>query len=284
MNAAAAAFGVTLAVLGVGLALVFAFKGPPEAVARRGRALFSKVSALRIRRTVLLGAAGLGLGVAWAGITGWPVFLALCAAAPVVLWPVLSDPGEKPRIAQREALAAWVRSLSGLIQTGTSLEMALRASFGNTPDLLKEPVAQLIRRLRAAWPTVDALQEFAADLDDATSDIAVMHLQLAAKERGPGLAAALEALADVLDDEVRILQAVQAERTSPRREFITVLLLTVGLLLGIPLLSQFSAPYATPFGQLIFIGWTASIAMVAWVMWRTLRPAETGRLLGGGAR
>ena len=81
------------------------------------------------RRTQLLLAAGLTLGVVVALVSGWLLGLVLVPAATVGLPVLLSAGEETSRIRRLEAMEEWIRSLSGVLTAGVGLEQALIATL-----------------------------------------------------------------------------------------------------------------------------------------------------------
>lgn len=197
--------------------------------------------------------AALVVGVLAAVVTGWVILIVLLPAAVLGLPLLLATSAETGRIARLDALAEWTRNLSGVLTAGQGLEQALIASLRSTPAAVRPPVARLVARLRARWPTDEALRAFADDIDDATGDLVAAALILGARKRGPGLAAVLTGLSESTAAEVRARRQIEADRAKPRATARVVTLLSSGALGVLALTGQFLAPYGTPIGQMVLL-------------------------------
>jgi Flp pilus assembly protein TadB len=248
------------AAVGAGLLLVVvgATRGsdprPRAAAAERGGHL---LASLRSRRAAAAAAAAL---VVWA-LTRWP---ALGLVAALVVWgvPVLFSAQRRASSAidRVEAMEEWVRRLADVLVVGVGLGQAIVTTARTAPDGIAAEVDTLAARISARWDVEEALRFFAADIADPAGDLAVAALVLAQRRKGPGLAAALGAVADALAEEVAMRRRVEADRAKPRATaravtVITLLVVAVGMLSG-----SYLAPYATPLGQLVLVGVTAMFA------------------------
>lgn len=282
-----AGLGVMVLLLGAGV-LVVEFVAPatrnPAAAPRRS----TRRGAVRLgHREVVRLSAGVVVGVVLGVSTGWIVLVPLAVGVLLLVPYLFSSTAATEEVEKLEAMRAWTRSLSGLVSTGASLENALRGSLGNAPEAIRKPVGMLVARLQASWRTPDALEAFAQELDHSTGDLIAAHLMMAAKQRGPGLATALDDLAVAVFDEVKMRRAVIADRAKPQMNLRIVVVLTVGLLVLLPFARQFSAGYASAVGQMLYLFWVVVIAAVLVLMHRSLRPRPATRLMGtttGGVR
>jgi len=256
----------------------------PTRVARadsRPGALTRALGALRRtkRSTWLAGVAGLALGVVLMVVLGWPILVILVPAAVVGLPRLLADPPQS-QIALLEALDRWVRGMLAQMSTGKSITDALRLSARQPPPLLADSLAHLAKRLDDRWTTPQALHAMADELDSADADAILAALVLSSERGGTGASVTLFALADSIQDQLRALREIEAERSKPRvvvRQVTTISALAlVGFLLFSP---TFFAPYATPVGQVILLAllsaYVASIAM----MRRLTLPRPRARIL-----
>ncbi|QLQ17256.1 MAG: type II secretion system F family protein [Micropruina sp.] len=203
----------------------------------------------RWQRWTALAAAGAGLLVTVAGV---PLVVAVLLPLAVLGLPVLlvtSDGGR--RIARLDAISEWTRNLASVITAGQSLEQALTASVRSTPEALREPVTNLVARLRARWSTEAALMEFADELDDATGDLVVSALIIGSRHRGEGLSRVLTGLAESVAEEVRSRREIEAERDKARGSARLITLLAVGGCAVFAVAGDFLTPYQTPLGQII---------------------------------
>lgn len=275
---------VTVALLGALVAVLGALPAPEESATRPPGRLVRWVRNRRrllTRRQWWWGGVGLLLGVAGWLLTGWVV---LVVAAPIVALglPYLLSSGEnRVQLGRLDALESWTRNLSGLTQTGASLEHVLIASLSSAPNEIRSEVNTLVARLNARWRTRDALEQFAADLADPTADLVVVHLLLNESQRGPGLTAALDDLAQIIFEEVRVRRQVETDRAKPRQNMRIITLATLGLLACLPLLSTFMAPYRTPFGQMLLAAWLVLYALILLWLKRMTITKPSPRLLDG---
>lgn len=217
----------------------------------------------RDSRTLLL--VGLAGGVLGFAVTGWPIALVLVPVAVLGL-PVLLAPAGRASVDRLDAMAEWTRALAGVLTVGVGLEQALIAAAKSTPSAIRPEVEHLTARLRARWPTEEALRAFADDLDDATGDLIAAALILGSRRRGAGLAAVLTGLAESVSAEVRVRRQIETERDRPRTTARWVTLISVGMLVLLLVNGTYLAPYATPLGQLLLaLLLTAYVAALLWM-------------------
>ena len=212
-------------------------------------------------------------------ITGWWLLVIAVPVAAVGLPWLLQKGPEENTIAKLDALESWTRSLAGLTVSGAGLERTIAASLSSCPEAIRPQVTQLVARINARWTTTAALQAFADDLNDETADVLVMHLLRKAELRGSGLAASLEDLAKSIFERVKMRRQIEADRATPRNEARFVVYFTVALLVLLVLAQQYSAPYGTPIGQLLFAAYLVSYALVLLWMRRISRGVPAPRLL-----
>lgn len=269
MSAAIIALAVIVSLLGV-LAIVLGFLPSTEdKSAKMPSRLQTQLASYRSqfsKRRQLIALAGLAGGIALWVISGWIITLVAVPAAAIGI-PILLGKGAEPQNIERlEAIETWTRSLSGLIVSGAGLEQAIMVSLSSTPTPLRDQVTRLVARINARWSIQDALQGFADDLADPTGDLVVAHLQLAASERGPGLANALDDLAQDVFDEVKARRQIEADRAKPRQNVRLITYITLGVLALLPLGGQFFTPYGTPIGQLLLTIWlVVYVAVLVWL-------------------
>lgn len=236
--------GLLLAVVGLQRRPV-----PPKRPRRRPRVLGWLARMPRWQRWTALAAAGAGLLLTVAGV---PLVAGVLLPLAVLGLPVLlvtSDGGR--RIARLDAISEWTRNLASVITAGQSLEQALTASVRSTPEALREPVTNLVARLRARWSTEAALMEFADELDDVTGDLVVSALIIGSRHRGEGLSRVLTGLAESVAEEVRSRREIEAERDKARGSARLITLLAVGGCAVFAVAGDFLTPYQTPLGQII---------------------------------
>lgn len=196
-----------------------------------------------------LTAVAIGAVVWW--WTGWPV--AGLAAAALAWWfkTVLgSDAAGKAAVARVEAVAAWTESVRDVVAAGAGLKQALIAVARFAPPVLKDEVDTLAERARSGQGgIVQALREFAADVDDETADLVALAL-IAAHRRAGDLAALLDRLAHTARAEASMRTRVIASRARVRAaaRLISGTAITITALL-ILLSPEFLVFYDTVFGQ-----------------------------------
>jgi len=243
----------------------------------------SRLARVSRRRWTLIGA-GLICGIVVWAITGILLALVGIPAAVIGLPSLLSNRSETDQIARLDAMAEWCRSLAGVITVGIGLEQALRDSQRAAPAPIKEPVTQLVHRVDARSDTEAAIRAFAEDLHDPTGDLIAIELSLAARRRGTGLAAMLEAVADSAAADVRSRRQVAADRAKSRATARWVTILFVGVLVALAFSGEYAEPYTTVLGQVVLA--TLIGAYLGTLVWldRIARGKPPARSLGVQAR
>ncbi|MEW1639816.1 type II secretion system F family protein [Streptomyces sp. NPDC093801] len=238
----------------VGLAVGFfgttAPKGPGVgARLRAGRSLATRDERMA-RRTRLVGGA-LGGVLVWL-VTG--VFIAggmLFLAVIGVPWLLSPTKSATARIGKLEALGDWTQRLANVLRLGRGLDEALQISRRGCPEDIAGEVADLVDRLQVGWRPTDALRAFGDALNDVTADKVVAALVLSAADRGPGLAQALEDLAESVHEEVARRRAIEADRAKPRTTMRWMTIMTLAVIGAGFLIPSYTAPYGTMVGQLV---------------------------------
>ncbi|MFF3864030.1 type II secretion system F family protein [Streptomyces sp. NPDC002209] len=252
-----------------GIAGTTAPKGPGVAARlRAGRHLATRDEQMA-RRTRLTGGALAGVllwlisGVFIAGV----MFFLAVIGVPWLLSPTKSATA---RIAKLEALGDWTQRLANVLRLGRGLDEALQVSRRGCPEDITGEVADLVDRLQVGWRPVDALREFGDALGDVTADKVVAALVLSAADRGPGLAQALEDLAESVHEEVARRRAIEADRAKPRTTMRWMTIITLGVIGCGFLIPSYTAPYGTLLGQLVlavllagFVGVLALMRQIA---------------------
>jgi Flp pilus assembly protein TadB len=277
--ALAAAAGGALMVAGligmwVGLRPVPA--GPPAPRRRHRRPQLGSGARLWLLVGVAVGAVG-------ALLTGWLVLLVAAPAVVVSLPALLGAPDSARRVARVEAMEEWTRSLSGVLTAGMGLEQALVTSLRSTPQPIRGEVSRLVARLNGRMPTEAALRAFADDLDDATGDLLVASLILAARPRlrgAAGLASVLDSLAESVAADVHARREIEADRRKPWASARLVTLITLAVLVWLVLTGSYVDTYSTPLGQLVLgVLLAAYAACLLWMRRMSALP-PVPRILG----
>lgn len=246
---------------------------------RRMPRLLERMRARWSRRRRILAVAGLALGVLLWIASGWIVFLIGVPIAAITLPALFGTGGTSERLERLDALESWTRSLAGLTVAGAGLEQTIAASLSSANGSIRPQVATLAARLNARWRTATALRAFADDVGDATCDLIVMHLLLAERMRGPGLARALEDLADSISEEVRARRAIETDRAKPQQNVRIITVTTLLLLCAMPFAGAFMAPYSSPTGQVLLACWIAIYAVILVWLRRIAEPPSPTRML-----
>jgi len=215
----------------------------------------------------------------WA-YTGWPV-QGLLAGAAVMGLPFVLHPGgpAQSRIERLEALAQWLNHLAGVHTAGISLTQTIRASAKAAPAPIAANVQALAERLHSGMDAQHAFAMFADELADGVSDHVVLLMQSHALYKGPGLSAALEALAVTIHQQAADARDVEADRASVRKSSRQVSIVICIVVMGCMLNQAWSSWYATPLGQIVLavlgglFAWT-----LAWLR-RIARTQPDPRLL-----
>jgi Flp pilus assembly protein TadB len=215
-------------------------------------------------------------------VTGWPV-----AALGIGLgvWFVPSVLGGQAlaqrEIARTEAIAAWTRRLADLLASGAvgSLDAALRRSVSACPAPIATEVAALVNRMGPQGMET-ALRAFADDLNDRAAEKVAGALILRSRHGGRGLAEVLSGLAADLDERVRMVREIEAERATPRSNTRTIVILTAVLIIGeIVFARGFLSPYSTLLGELGLVVVIAVFGMALRWLRRLSEPLRQPRVL-----
>ncbi|MEU9304917.1 type II secretion system F family protein [Streptomyces sp. NPDC048269] len=240
-------------------------KGPTVAArVRAGRRLAGRDQRMA-RRTRLVGGALAGV-LLWL-VTGVFVAGALVFLAVVgVPWLLAPTKSATARIGKLEALGDWTQRLANVLRLGRGLDEALQISRKGCPDEIAAEVGDLVDRLHVGWRPADALRLFGDALDDVTADKVVAALVLSAADRGPGLAQALDDLAESVHEEVSRRRAIEADRAKPRTTMRWMTIITLGVVGAGFLIPSYTAPYGTLIGQLVLavlaVGFVGVLALM----------------------
>lgn len=219
------------------------------------------------------------IGVVIAILTGFVLAVIALPAAAIGL-PYLLSPATGGSTPDRlQALEEWSRGLSGRLTVGMGLDSALKRSLSTAPDEIRPEVTRLVNRLWSGWETDRALRLFADELDDEIGDFIAMNLVLAATNRGPGLAPALDGIAESVAATVRARRQISADQQKPRTVATVVTAISVAVLAYMFINGAYIEPYTTPLGQviLLMLG-SAYVGILLW-MRSMSKPPKTSRLM-----
>ncbi|MFD4924230.1 type II secretion system F family protein [Streptomyces goshikiensis] len=255
--------------LAVGIIGTSAPAGPSlTARLRAGRSMVSRDAAMARRTRIAAGAlAGVVLWlVTGVFVAGALVFLAVVG----VPWLLAPTKSAAARIGKLEALGDWTQRLANVLRLGRGLDEALQISRKGCPEDIAGEVRDLVDRLHVGWRPTDALRHFGDALGDVTADKVVAALVLSAADRGPGLAQALDDLAESVHEEVARRRAIEADRAKPRTTMRWMTIITLGVAGAGFLIPSYTAPYGTLLGQLVlgvlaagFVGVLALMRQIA---------------------
>ncbi|WP_017559393.1 type II secretion system F family protein [Nocardiopsis baichengensis] len=234
-------------------------------------------------------AAACGIGAA--AVTGWPVAGVLAGAGawwlPRLLGPDQASAAEARRA---EAVAAWAQQLRDLIAGSAGLHQAIVKSAPIAPKPLRAEVGELAQRLRAGATVEEAVEVFAAKVDNPTADLVAIALATAEGRHAAELGELLGRLAEASRDRAALLARTSASRARTRSSvrIITAmaLLMVTGLLVAN---RQYLEPFDTFTGQLVLAGvgatWAAGFAWMARLAAPVVapRPMRPAAAQAGGA-
>jgi Flp pilus assembly protein TadB len=209
------------------------------------------------------------------------VALGAGAAAAVIGLPAMTraDTRAVMQIDRVEAVEEWTRRLADVLAIGVGLEQAIQTAARTAPEPIADEVTTLSARLAARNSTESALRRFADDLDDPTADLVVAALILASRRRGPGVSAALSAIAESVAEEVAARRRIEADRAKPRATARAVTVITVGIV-GMGLLNRgYTAPYGTSLGQVVLAATLGFFGAALWWMHSMTRTTTPVRML-----
>lgn len=288
MNGTATLAAVLGAGTGLGLALaVYGLAGRHEPLLHRsgrgrGRRWDLRRSPHAARRLLLCLGVGLIVGV----VTGWPVAAILAGCAAWVLPSLIGpDRAHARRLGRIEAIAAWTESLRDTLSAAAGLEQAIVATASLAPAPIRPEVGRLAERLRAGARLPAALRILATDLDDATGDLVVAALVMAAERHARHIADLLASLASAARDQASLRMRVAAGRARIRTATRVITLTTLVMAGGLVVLNHdYLHPYDSPGGQLILALVGGIFATSFWWLAHISAPVEPDRVLANRDR
>lgn len=233
------------------------------------------------RRVAVAVAVGVLVGV----VTRWPVAAVLAAVAGWVLPGLIGpDRDHKRRLARIEAIATWTESLRDTLGAAAGLEQAITATAAMAPTPIRDEVTRLAARLRRGDRLAGALRAFAVELDDATGDLVVTALVMAAERNARHIGDLLTSLASAARDQASLRMRVMAGRARIRTSSRVITAVTLTMAAGLVLFNhRYLIPYDNATGQLVLVVVGALFAFgFAWLS-RISRIQEPERVLGVSA-
>lgn len=198
----------------------------------------------RFENLVLRVALALSVAVVVGIVTRWPMAVALLGVAGFLAPSLLGGDAEREaRLARVEAVAAWAEMLRDTMAGSGGLEQSIIATAGVAPPPIRTEVLRLAARLERER-LAPALRTFADDLDDASGDLVVAALVLAADKSPKRLGDLLGRLAESARDEVDMRLRVESGRARTRT---SVKVITVFTTLFAVFLMMFNRRYLAPY-------------------------------------
>ncbi len=216
-----------------------------------------------------------------AAVTRWPVAALLAGCATWIL-PALIGPDRDHtyRLARIEAIATWTEGLRDTLNAAAGLQQALVATATMPPPPIRTEVIDLARRLQTGNPLAPALRDFGANLDDATADLVVAALVMAAERNAGHLAELLSSLAATAREQASLRMRVAAARATVRTSTRVITTVTLTMAAGLALLNRaYLAPYSTVLGPFVLLIVGGLFAAGFTWLGRIARVAEPPRVL-----
>lgn len=188
-------------------------------------------------------------------------------------WLLTTPPSKE--IALLAALDSWIRLLVTSISTGKSIREAIFTTRTQAPKILQTDIDALCLRLHQRSSSYEALLLFSANLNSASADGVAAALAIASNRGGTGARSSLIALSAALQDRLRALREISAERSKPRTVVRQITVLTA-VILSVELIfnPRFFAPYRSPLGQLAAILLTIAYLGCLFVLRHKTLPAN----------
>jgi hypothetical protein len=211
----------------------------------------------RVERLVLRSALGLTAAVVTGALTRWPM-AALLLGLAAFMAPSMIGGGaiRKAQLARVEAMAAWAEMLRDTMAGSGGLEQSIIATATVAPQPIRPEVVRLAARLERER-LAPALRAFADEIDDATGDLVVAALLLAADKSPKRLGDLLGRLAASARDDVNMRLRIESGRARTRTSVRVITIFTTCFAIYLLLFGgSYLEPYDSSLGQLVlgFIG------------------------------
>jgi len=226
--------------------------GGPSAVGGTGRAgIAERLAGLNV--TAGRAAAAIGAAAVVVAISGWPVAGVLTVAAWFGLPSMAAGGARVADLSRVEAVATWTEMLRDTLAAAGGLQQSIVATASIAPPAIRTELLALADRVHRE-PLTSSLRRFADDLDDATGDLVVSALLLAADRSPRQLAPLLTTLAAQARASVAARLRVEAGRARTRSSVRIITLITIGFAVGLVLLNPaYVEAYSDLAGQLVLL-------------------------------
>jgi tight adherence protein B len=235
----------------------------------------------RVENFMLRLALGVGAAVVIGVITRWPMAALLVGIAGFMAPSMLGGEAQrKAKLARIEAMAAWAEMLRDTMAGSGGLEQSIMATAGVAPGPIRPEVLRLAARLERER-LAPALRAFADEIDDASGDLVVAALILAADKSPKRLGDLLGRLATSARAEITMRMRIEAGRARTRT---SVKVVTIATAVFATFLVLFNSDYLDAYdsvlgqGVLALIG--ACFAAAYYWLARSFRIDEEERFLG----
>lgn len=238
-----------------------------------GRRVLPSIDLESSRRSLAIGTVRLGPVLLAAftvlAITGWPVAAALAGAAALAAPRIIGGKSARERaIARTEAIATWTEMVRDSIAAASGLEEAINATASVAPAAIRREVRLLVARLERQ-SLAPALVAFADDLAHPSGDLVVAALTIAAQTEASDLSSLLSRLADAIRGEARMRIRVEVGRTRVRTASKVILGVVAATIALLALLNRdYLEVYGDAAGQAVLLIIGGIFALGGWLLVR----------------
>jgi tight adherence protein B len=239
----------------------------------------------RVENFVLRLALGVGGAVVIGAVTRWPMAALLVGVAGFMAPSLLGGEAQRrAKLARVEAMAAWAEMLRDTMAGSGGLEQSIIATAGVAPAPIRPEVLRLAARLERER-LAPALRVFADEIDDASGDLVVAALILAADKSPKRLGDLLGRLAASARSEITMRMRIEAGRSRTRT---SVKVVTIATAVFAVFLILFNPDYLEPYDSFVGQGVLGLIGLcfgsAFWWLARSFRIDDDERFLGSGVR
>ena len=207
------------------------------------------------RRVLLRLALAVGAGLLTAAVTGW-LAGGVLAAAGVWFLPRLVGPdrAHARRVARIEAIASWTEMLRDVLSAAAGLEQAILATAPLAPAAIRGEITGLAARLESGQRLAPALRGLARELDDATADLVLAALVLAAEHQARQLGDLLGSLATTAREQAAMRMRVETGRARTHTSVRVIVATTLAFAAGVVLFNRaYLDVYNSATGQVVLL-------------------------------